>query len=206
MKLDPTISIEVQDGVYEPREDTHLLLSSIEVQPGSEVLEVGTGSGIIALHCAKAGTKVIATDISPLAVRNARANAIENSLDICVVLTDLAGCIGNTYDMIIFNPPYLMDDDTGSLSRSERRQVKGGHVGSELSVRFLGQALELLNEDGCILLLTSSESEASVLDIAEKFYNIQKVGERKIFFEILSAYRLTKTQSGSHRVQETKSD
>ena len=78
MEFDPELDIQVLDGVYEPAEDSHLLLEAIQVERGMRVLEVGTGSGFIALHCAKAGAVVTATDISPLAIQNAKDNTKKN--------------------------------------------------------------------------------------------------------------------------------
>ena len=52
MKIDTSIKIKVNSGVYPPSEDSYLLIECIDV--GKEkVLEIGTGTGIIALHAAK---------------------------------------------------------------------------------------------------------------------------------------------------------
>ena len=60
--------------------DSAQIMFNCSIGPGNKVLEVGTGSGLIALHCAKAGADVTATDISPLAIKNIRMNALKNKL------------------------------------------------------------------------------------------------------------------------------
>lgn len=195
MKLDTSIIIAVDEGVYEPSDDSILLLESVDLQPGMEVLEIGTGSGIIALHCAKTGAKVTATDSSVEAIENARKNALRNSLEVNFVLSNLFYSVGrdspSLFDIIIFNPPYLMSEGTESLDDKTKSQISGGDSGAELSVQFLKEAKNHLTPGGLIYLLTSSESEAGVLEYARAHYNLQKVGEKKLFYEVLAVWKLT---------------
>ncbi len=88
--------------VYQPEEDTCLLLDAAlsEVKPGDRVLEIGTGSGTIAAELAKV-TDVVATDINPHAVSCAKTKLLE------VVQTDLFCGIKGSFDLVVFNPPYL---------------------------------------------------------------------------------------------------
>ena len=72
------LTVEVDPDVYDPAEDTFLLLQTIHPQPGASVLELGTGCGIIALACARNGASVVASDINPHAVRNCRRNLKRN--------------------------------------------------------------------------------------------------------------------------------
>ena len=88
--------------VYKPDADTYLLLDAAraEVKAGDRVLEIGTGSGLIAAELAKV-TGVVATDINPHAVLCARKRGVD------VVRSDLFCGIRSTFDLIVFNPPYL---------------------------------------------------------------------------------------------------
>ncbi len=190
MKPDSTIKIEIHPGVYAPSEDTHLLLSAMEVRKGQRVLEMGTGTGIIALHCAKAGCLVKGADISIDAVENARQNAAINTLNLDLVHSDLFEKVEGTFDVIIFNPPYLSSQDTDSLSGQEKGPRVGGAGGHEVSTRFLEQAEKHLARSGRIYLLTSSESEAKVLEKARKHYSARKVAEEGLFFETLAVWEL----------------
>jgi release factor glutamine methyltransferase len=190
MKRDPSIQVEVGEIVYPPAEDTFLLLSAIEVCEGQLVLEMGCGTGIIALHCAKAGCLVTAADSSPAAVESARGNAVANRLRVDVINSDLFENVQGRFDVIIFNPPYLSSQDTAGLSEAERRPLLGGEGGHEISVRFLDAAPAFLRPGGKIYLLTSSESEAGVLRHAERDFSAMKVAEQRIFFEALAVWKL----------------
>ena len=190
MEFDPGIDIQVLDGVYEPAEDSHLLLEAIEVEKGMRVLEIGTGSGFIALHCAKAGARVTATDINPRAVKCSHGNAERNGIVLDIILTDLVKGIEGEFDAIVFNPPYLIDEDTDVLEPDMQRNVSGGIMGSEISIRFLDQARDLLKPDGTIYLLTSSGSEDLVLEHAMSFLKCTRISEIKLFFEVLGVYKM----------------
>ncbi len=100
----------VSPGVYEPAEDTFLIADNLDVKAGEDVLEIGTGCGILAVLAAKAGAKVIATDINPEAVdcaeENARMNGVGGKIDFRLgsLFEPVAG---KTFDLVVFNPPYL---------------------------------------------------------------------------------------------------
>ena len=69
MELEPGLISSVPDGVYDPREDTFLLLRAIEVLSGDRTaLEVGCGNGLISLHLSKIGLAVDSTDINDKAL------------------------------------------------------------------------------------------------------------------------------------------
>lgn len=190
MKLDSSIRIETFPGVYAPAEDSFLLLSAVKVRKGQRVLEMGTGSGIIALHCAKAGCSVKAADISIDAIENARLNAAINLQDVEFAHSDMFGKVKGKYDVIIFNPPYLSVQDTEGLTLAEKWPLVGGEGGHEVSVRFLKAAPKHLAPNGRIYLLTSSESEAKVFEAAGKIYSVRKITEQRIFFEVLAVFEL----------------
>ena len=190
MKLDPAIKIETCPGVYAPAEDTYLLLSAIEASEGQRVLEMGCGTGLIALHCAKAGCETTAADISRDAVENARMNAAINGLEVEICQSDLFENVKGTFDAIIFNPPYLSAQDSDGLSDAERRPLVGGEMGHEVSARFLEAAPGFLAPGGKIWHLTSSESQAGLLDKAKGEFSMRKVAEKRLFFETLAVYEL----------------
>lgn len=190
MKPDSNLNIRVDAGVYAPSDDTFLLLSAIDLQGDEQVLELGTGSGIIGLHCARAGARVTVTDISKDSVTNARYNAELNGLDISIIHTDLFSGLSGCFDVIIFNPPYLSGEDAEKLGAEDRQQLVGGIAGSEMSIEFLNEARHFLAPGGVVYLLVSSETASTILEHARNFYSIHKVVEKKQFFEVLAVYRL----------------
>lgn len=189
MRYDEEITIECGDEVYEPAEDSILLLDSVEVAPGERVLEVGCGSGFIALHCAKAGAEVAAVDIDPEAVDCARLNGLRNNLKMDIFQSDLLSSVQGDFDTILFNPPYLPSDEIGDPKWS------GGESGIETTVEFLRQARGHLREGGQILTVCSSLSNPDLLQkqAASLGYSCSRIDNRRIFFEEIFVLRLTIT-------------
>lgn len=82
-------------------------VASSLVQPGESWLELGTGTGIVALAMARAGARVTAIDISEAACQNTRMNAILNDLPIEVLQGDLFTPVANRrFDGVIANLPF----------------------------------------------------------------------------------------------------
>lgn len=196
MRLDTSIEVEVQVDVYEPSDDSYLLLSNIEVSPGETFLEVGCGSGLIALHAARAGAVVTAADINPNAVQCTRRNAHANGIDIKVVESDLFEKVKGLYDVIAFNPPYL-PGETRSTSWVER-SWSGGAEGSEVAAVFLSDAWRCLAPGGRIYIVFSSLGGLrSLLTAAKDRYQWELLEEKHLFFESIYAYRLKRKNINS---------
>ena len=80
--INMTFIINTHENVYVPAEDSYLLAENLEVENGKSVLEIGTGSGIVAMYASKLTDKVTAIDINfdaiQLAESNFKANIIDN--------------------------------------------------------------------------------------------------------------------------------
>ncbi len=186
MKYDPDVKIEECSEVYPPMEDTFLLLESAEVTPGQRVLEMGSGSGLISVHLARAGAQMTAADANPKAVECTRANAARNGVEVSTLVSDLFSNVRDRFDLILFNPPYLAVDEEGDLEKA----WSGGELGVEILSRFLSEAPPFLSRNGSILLLVSSEMEESALDLLLSEYQVEQVAGRRFFFEELRVLRL----------------
>ncbi len=148
------LTVVLHPEVYDPAEDSFLLLESIMITPKDTILELGTGCGLIALACAAQGAKVICTDINPYAVQLTRHNIERNHHllegEITVRQGDLFTVLKNTerFSMILFNPPYL------PTKKSERTDTwfdvatDGGPTGLRLTKRFLHGLRRYLLQDG----------------------------------------------------------
>jgi release factor glutamine methyltransferase len=78
---------------------------------GRSLLELGAGSGLIALHAARRGAKVTASDINPVAVRFLQLNAETNKIPISILQSDLFDSLApQQFDLVIINPPYYKKD------------------------------------------------------------------------------------------------
>jgi release factor glutamine methyltransferase len=188
MQLDRLIDIDTADEVYNPSDDSYMLLRIVEVARDETFLEVGTGTGLIAIHAAKMGAKVTATDVNPHAVELTRRNAARNQVRIQVQQSDLFDKVDGYFDVIAFNPPYL-PSDSSSTSWIER-SWSGGEKGSEILVSFLDQAWRHLAPGGRIyMVLSSLTGLTSVLKAAKERYESEMLEEQRMFFESMFAYR-----------------
>ncbi len=111
------INVRVMPGVFHPGLffSTKLLieyLSKLDLE-NKTVLELGAGSGLISIYCAKQNAIVTATDINPTAVININKNAKLNNVKITVLESDLFDKIEKeNYDYMVINPPYFPKDPT----------------------------------------------------------------------------------------------
>lgn len=141
---------------WEPRDTTSLrdLIRVAKIAEGKDVLEIGTGSGLISLCCARYGAnRVVATDINPNAVANAKFNAqrlgVDDVMEVRQVSKENPGAYAvlkacERFDLIISNPPwedrrpttidsYALDDEHFALMRSllsglKKRLKPGGRA------------------------------------------------------------------------------
>ena len=189
MKQDHTLDISFTSEVYNPSDDSFLLLKVMQVAPGQSFLDMGCGTGILGIHAAKLGAEVVAADVNPHAVECAKRNASANDVKIRVVESDLFSRVPGYFDVISFNPPYLPGKET-STSWIERAW-SGGEEGSEVAIRFLDQAWKHLNPGGSIyMILSSIGGIMSVVRAARNHYDSEMLEEQHMFFESIYAYKL----------------
>ena len=172
-------------GVYKPAEDSLLLLKHAERIAKGNVLEMGTGSGYIAIELSRLPgvTRVVGVDIDPKAVGLARKNALEAGVSDAVQFleSDLFQNLKDSrFDWVLFNPPYLPSEGT-----IDELSWAGGRNGGELLMRFLRETLPHLSPDGCILAIVSSRTNFD-FEKAGYQYKIEVLEEVSLFFETLS--------------------
>ena len=156
---------QVNPAVLIPRPETELLVEAVveAVKGHTEItgVDVGTGSGIIAISLAKLlhGSSWYAIDISPEALGVAEANAVQLGVEQQIrflkgdLLEPVAGS-GVSFDLIVSNPPYIPSAEIGSLQPEVRQEpllaLDGGPDGLDLYRKLLPQARKLLKDDGII--------------------------------------------------------
>ncbi|MFQ5907774.1 MAG: HemK2/MTQ2 family protein methyltransferase [Thermoplasmata archaeon] len=185
MELDPAIHVKEDNQVYRPAEDSYLLLRAIDIAQTSSFLEIGTGTGLIALHAARA-VRTVATDISPFAVSLARANAQRNGLPLHVIRADLFQGLHGSFDVIAFNPPYLPLNPRGEWLD---HAWSGGMGGDEVVLRFLRDAPGYLAEGGVMYLLLSAQNREG-LRVARTAFKTEELATEALFFEDITVYGL----------------
>jgi release factor glutamine methyltransferase len=180
--------------IYQPREDSYLLQKHVKDYCKGNVLEIGTGSGILALEAAKFADKVLAVDINPEAVAFVQKNVKQQNLkNVKVIESDLFSKVSGKFDLIIFNPPYLPDPEK---DYARDIALDGGKKGYELIERFLDDVNSYLVEKGKILLLFSSLSKIKrVHEILDRnLFEFKEIDKLKIGFEELYVYVIKKNE------------
>jgi release factor glutamine methyltransferase len=188
--------IKTIDGVYAPAEDTIIAAEILQRNiDGSKlsVAEIGTGTGILGIIAAmdKRVSNVIMSDISEEALQCAKENARLNGVEkkCTLIKSNLFDSIEGNFDIIIFNPPYLPEDDE---VRSGKNWWSGGPTGIELTKLFVEQAEAHLKSNGIIITVESSLADSKALHdfIDAKGFRIADSEKVHIFFEDIVALAL----------------
>ena len=154
------LTFHVEPGVLIPRADTEILVEkALELmRPGARVLDIGTGSGAIAISLAKLGksARVTAVDVSDKALEIARKNAESNGANVEFIKSDCFSALnGRKYDMIVSNPPYISDEEMRGLMPEVKLEPElalfGGADGLDFYRRISREAPGYLNEGGWLL-------------------------------------------------------
>jgi len=147
--------------VYSPEADTFLLARAAraEVKAGDRILEVGTGSGYIAAELVQI-CDVVATDINPHAALCARERGVD------VLRGDLFSGIRGTFDLILFNPPYLPTQPDERIDDWLEYALDGGECGRAVIERFAADVRRVLAPSGrCLIVISSLTGPGEVCEI-----------------------------------------
>lgn len=160
--------------IYEPREDSFLIMKHIKDYSKGKILDVGTGSGILAEEASKYGD-VLAVDIDDEAISYVKKKGIKT------IKSDLFENVSGKFDLIVFNPPYLPEEENEDLE--SRKATTGGERGYEIIKRFFSEASKYLNKNGKVLIVFSSLT-GDVLEIIKKHgFKFKILEKEKLFFE-----------------------
>ncbi|MBD3248846.1 methyltransferase [Candidatus Woesearchaeota archaeon] len=181
--------------IYEPREDTFLILKQIEHFASGNVLDMGTGSGVLAIEAAQTADNVIGVDINKDAVEFASEQA-KDYPNVQFFHSDLFSYFKKNpmkFDLIIFNPPYLPEDK--KEPKESALATTGGKKGHEVLERFFSEVSEYLMPYGRILVIFSSlTGKDKTHEILEEYaFDYQKLAEKEEFMETLFVYIIEKS-------------
>ena len=187
----------VNKSVLIPREDTEILVLEALKQGKTDILDLCTGSGCIAVSLAKYlnNAKVEASDISTRALCVAKKNAAMNEDTANFIHSDLFEDITKKYDMIVSNPPYIRKSELKTLQievkKEPKRALDGGESGLEFYERIIKEAPKYLKEGGSLLLEIGYDQADSVNHILKNYHfkKIKKVKDLSGHDRVLMAER-----------------
>jgi release factor glutamine methyltransferase len=167
------LDLRVDRRVLVPRPDTETLvewaLEVIQDRPAPSVIDLGTGSGAIALAVKRhrPDARVVATDTSPGALQVAAANALALGLDIEFLRLSWLDGIRGRFDLILSNPPYVaaLDDHLPGLSHEPASALVAGHDGLDDLRAIIAQAPGCLAAGGWLLLEHGHDQAGPVADL-----------------------------------------
>ena len=203
------LSEEESETVYDPAEDSFLLIDALEadlhsietIMPGI-CLEIGSGSGVVITALAMSlrsrfPSYFMACDINPHACKVTKKTSTTNSTNVDVIQMDLVTNLlpANLFDMVVFNPPYVVTDPLEVFDdRLISKTWAGGRDGRQVMERVFAHIPRLLSEKGIFYLLVIKENDPQC--IIKHFENLSMVGsiiaERKIRGEHLYVIKFVK--------------
>ncbi|MDY6863382.1 MAG: peptide chain release factor N(5)-glutamine methyltransferase [Thermodesulfobacteriota bacterium] len=188
-----SMEFEVNKFTLIPRPETEILIETaikiLKNNAHNKVLELGTGSGVIAVTLAKEIEDIIvfAVEFSYKTIKIARKNAILNDVEkkIKFIISDFFSCIkenGNKFDLIISNPPYIAIGEWESLppevtKYEPRDALLGGEDGLKNFRTILAKAKNYLDHRGWLILEIGESQKEAIKDIleTEKSYKFSEI-------------------------------
>ncbi len=168
------LDFHVEPGVLCPRPDTEILCEEAlrRLMPGAHVLDIGTGSGALAVSMARLGKNVhvTAVDVSDTALRVAGGNAERNGVQVRLVKSDcFAALEGEKFDMIVSNPPYISREEMTQLMPEVQMEPElarfGGEDGLDFYRRISREAGAYRKKGGCLLFEIGWQQKDAVSEL-----------------------------------------
>lgn len=146
-------------GVFQPHSDSWMLADALRAyapDPGAAVLDLCTGSGMLAVQAALLGARVTAVDVLRRALVSARLNALINGVRVHTRHGWLfSGLEGERFDTIVSNPPYLPSPSDALPARGPRRAWDAGRDGRALLDPLCQEVARHLRPGGSVLIVHS---------------------------------------------------
>ncbi len=177
------VTLQVNEAVLIPRPETEQLVEQILRDyrgcPPERLLDLGTGSGAIALALLAAWpqARAVAVDISLEALKLARENAERNGLEarVTFVCSDWLTAVrpNAAFELIVSNPPYIPTEELPALQREvrvyePRRALDGGPRGLEAIARIAHDAPQHLPPGGRLYLEIGAQQARAVVELIER--------------------------------------
>lgn len=189
------------DLVYEPAEDSFLMLDALEndllliKSKKPLIVEIGSGSGVNVTALSQIlNTVCFATDINPHACEVTENTAVKNQSHVqCFQMDLLKNFRKNMFDIIIFNPPYVVTTSDEIAGNGIERSWAGGIRGREVLDQLLPVISDFLAPKGLFYLVTIEENDpVEICDILSKQgFAFKVIMERRVRGEYLKIIRFS---------------
>ncbi|MBS1507143.1 MAG: methyltransferase [Bacteroidetes bacterium] len=179
------VTLHVPQGVFHPGlfYSTKFLLNFLLDQnlKGKTLLELGGGSGLIAIHCAKSGADVTVTDLSRKAITAIETNSALNSVALKIVSSDVFDQVPlQQYDWIVVNPPYYANDPIDEAELA-------WHCGKDFEYFrkfFTSLGKFTSRQTRTVMVLTLGCDLEAIFAIAERYgFKMNVLQERNVLFD-----------------------
>jgi methylase of polypeptide subunit release factors len=180
------MELKVGEATFRPSTISSLLADALDFEPGSTVVDVGTGSGILSIIAAKLGaSRVFGVDAAEGTVEVATANAEAHGVADRVVFAqgDMFEPLAADLEAdVVIGDVSGIPDEIASVSGWFPSGLAGGPTGAELPMRMIEESKRLLRKGGRLFLPTGSlQDETSILDRAKSvFGSMRQLAERNI--------------------------
>lgn len=176
--------------VYEPAEDTQLLIDVVvrEKLGGMLAADVGSGSGAVARAMHDRGARVFATDVNPDAVHDTRLLVPD------AIRADLLSALRGPFDIVTFNAPYLPSSPEERIEGWIDRAFHGGEGGVAVSEAFVRDLPRVLAPHGRAYLVVSSRADLDRLRATVRAAGLvhEQAAAARFFFEEIAVWRLAR--------------
>lgn len=178
------LKFKVNSDVLIPRPETEKLVDlAIKLAPkNSSVLDIGTGSGCVAISLARArkDLRVSASDTSAKALHVASQNAAHLGVSVRFIRSDLFKKIPSRYECVVANLPYVPDASKTSPETAFEpfHALFGGKDGLDVYREFFAQISQHLAPKGFLILEAEPKQHKKLISLAQKqnFYAFKSVG------------------------------
>jgi release factor glutamine methyltransferase len=193
----------VTPAVLIPRPETEHLIETVlsilqnSSGPSRRIVDVGTGSGCIAVALAKelSGAEIDAVDNSSAALEIARANAARHQLDTRITFRQgdlLNGFPSSHFDLVVSNPPYVGESESDQVQLEVRKfeprsAVFAGHTGLEIIARLVPQASEALKPGGWLVMEVSGTIVEGTQQLLREWNEVKVVNDLQAIPRVVAA-------------------